>query len=211
MSELLHAYEPGCHEPSRENRKIYRAILDRIVELKPSAVLEVGSGVGMLGDMIAKTGIRYVGVEPDEKQLALCGARYPGLKIVAGSCYDSPDRLGLGEFDVVFSTDVIEHLYLPKRLVTFKKTHVRKGGTVLTCTPEVGSYWKNILYSIFNKWDAVHDPLWDGGHIKFFSRRSMRRILEEQGFVGFEWGTVNNVNIPILPMSMICVCKRPLN
>lgn len=208
MTTGLHAYDVSNHEPTRENKKIYAAILEQISLIKPSSVLEIGSGMGMLGNEIRKMGIRYVGLEPDAAQLALCRQRYPEIEVVEGSCYEPPEKYGLGEFDLVFSTDVIEHLYLPRHLVRFEKAHVRKGGHVLTCTPEFGSYWKNLLYSLFNKWDIVHSPLWDGGHVKFFSRRWMRQIYEEQGFTDFRWGTVRNVNVPVLPMSMICVCQR---
>lgn len=208
MTEHLHSYEVSNLEPTRENKKIYAAIIDCVRALKPSSVLEIGSGMGMLGDMIRQMGIRYVGLEPDAAQLRLCHQRYPELNIFEGSCYEPAEKYGLGEFDLVISTDVIEHLYLPRHLVSFKKTHVRKGGHVLTCTPEFGSYWKNIMYSIFAKWDLVHSPLWDGGHIKFFSRKWMLQIFEEQGFVDFQWRTITNVNIPIIPMSMICICRR---
>jgi 2-polyprenyl-3-methyl-5-hydroxy-6-metoxy-1,4-benzoquinol methylase len=204
----LHAYTASSLEPTRENKKIYAAIIDRINYLKPTSILEIGSGMGMLGDAISKLGIRYAGIEPDEVQLSLCRERYPELNVVEGSCYDPPEKYNLGEFDLVFSTDVIEHLYLPRHLISFKKAHVKKGGYVLTCTPEFGSYWKNLLYSLTNKWDLVHSPLWDGGHVKFFSRKSMQTILEEQGFIDFQWGTITNVNIPVLPMSMISICRR---
>jgi len=209
MTTDLHAYEASNLEPTRENKKIYAAILDKIRLLKPASVLEVGAGIGMLGNEIRKMGIRYVGLEPDAAQLSLCHQRYPESTVVEGSCYEAPEKYGLGEFDLVFSTDVIEHLFLPRHLVRFKKAHVKPGGHVMTCTPEFGSYWKNILYSVFNKWDMVHSPLWNGGHIKFFSRRWMKQIFAEQGFIDFEWSTVRNVNIPILPMSMICICRRP--
>lgn len=209
MTNDLHSYDASNLEPTRENKKIYAAILNQIRILKPSSVLEVGSGMGMLGEAISEMGIRYVGLEPDAKQLALCHQRHPGLNVIEGSCYDPPEKYGLGEFDLVFSSDVIEHLFLPRHLVSFKKAHVREGGHILICTPEFGSYWKNIMYSVFSKWDRVHSPLWDGGHIKFFSRRWMRQILEEQGFFDFQWETVRNVNIPILPMSMICICRCP--
>jgi 2-polyprenyl-3-methyl-5-hydroxy-6-metoxy-1,4-benzoquinol methylase len=208
MAQFLHAYTASSLEPTRENKKIYASILDRINSLKPSSVLEIGSGIGMLGNEIHDMGIRYVGIEPDEAQLSLCRKRYPKLNIIEGSCYESPDKYGLGEFDLVFSTDVIEHLYLPRHLLSFKVAHVRKNGHVLTCTPEFGSYWKNLLYSFTNKWEVVHSPWWDGGHVKFFSRKSLQMLLEEQGLVNFQWGTITNVNIPILPMSIICVARR---
>ena len=200
-------YNPSCYEPTAENKKIYAGILKYIQQLKPASVLEVGSGIGMLGDEIAKLGIRYVGIEPDDMQRKLCHERYPQLNVLTGSCYDDPEKYALGQFDLVFSTDVIEHLYLPKQLISFKKAHLKADGNLLTCTPDFGNYWKNILYSLTGKWDLVHSPHWDGGHIKFFSRKSLEKMLSEQGFVDFEWDTVTNVNIPILPMSIICVAR----
>ena len=209
-SETMHCYKPSNYEPTLENIKIHRAIIDRIRMIKPRSVLEIGSGVGLMGEMIRHLdpGIRYVGVEPDDTQIGLAKSRCPELSFVAGSLYDDPVLLCLGKFDLVISTDVIEHLFLPRSLVTFAKAHLVPGGSVITCTPDFGSYWKNVLYSLFNKWDKVHSPLWDGGHIKFFSRDSMRQIFEEAGFVDFQWATVRNVNMPILPMSMICVCRH---
>ena len=208
MNQYLHAYSVTCLEPTKENKKIYAAIVDQIVSLKPARVLEIGSGMGMLGNIINNMGISYVGIEPDAAQLSICRDRYPHLSVIEGSCYESPEKYNLGEFDLVFSTDVIEHLYLPRYLVSFKKAHVKKNGYVLTCTPDFGSYWKNLIYSITNKWDVVHSPWWDGGHIKFFSRKSLQMLLKEESFVDFRWGTITNINFPILPMSMICVCQR---
>ncbi len=205
----LSIYTADSHEPTPENKKIYDAIIEQIRIINPSSVLEIGSGIGMLGNRINQLGIRYVGIEPDETHLNLCRERYPDLNILDGSCYELPEKYNLGEFDLVFSTDVIEHLYLPRKLLSFKLACVKKGGHILTCTPEFGSYWKNILYSLTNKWELVHSPWWDGGHIKFFSRNSLLMLLEEQGFVDFKWHTITNVNIPILPMSILSICRRP--
>ena len=48
-------------------------------------------------------------------------------------------------------------------------------------TPYHG-YLKNLAISVIGGWDRHADPLWDGGHIKFFSRRTITRLLNEAGF-----------------------------
>lgn len=141
----LHAYDVSCHEPTRENRKIYAAILDWIETLNPSSVLDVGSGVGILGRSISRLGVGYVGLEPDPAQLEYCRKNYPELNIIEGSRYEPPERYDLREFDLVFSTDVIERIFFPRRLVAFTKPHVRPDGHALTCTPEFGSYWRKTV------------------------------------------------------------------
>jgi protein-L-isoaspartate O-methyltransferase len=67
-----HIYTADSYEPTRENKKIYAAILQLISILKPASVLEVGSGIGMLGDAISKTGIRYVGSSRFRGVIPIC-------------------------------------------------------------------------------------------------------------------------------------------
>lgn len=43
-------------------------------------------------------------------------------------------------------------------------------------------YIKNLLISLSGGWDRHADPLWDGGHIKLWSKRTLSRLLEEVGF-----------------------------
>jgi 2-polyprenyl-6-hydroxyphenyl methylase/3-demethylubiquinone-9 3-methyltransferase len=132
--------------------------------------------------------------------------RFPKLGVKLASCYDEPGELNLGVFDLVISNDVIEHLYAPRKLVSFAKAHLTPGGRVITCTPDFGSYWKNVAYSMANRWDLVHSPLWDGGHIKFFSSKSLRRLFEEGGFGEFSWDNVRNTNF-LFNMSIVCICS----
>ena len=51
----------------------------------------------------------------------------------------------------------------------------------MVSTPYHG-YWKNLLLSVAGKWDSHHTALWDGGHIKFWSRSTLTKLLEANGF-----------------------------
>jgi len=48
-------------------------------------------------------------------------------------------------------------------------------------TPYHG-YIKNLALAVTGKLDAHFTVLWDGGHIKFFSRSTLEQMLREQGF-----------------------------
>ena len=49
-------------------------------------------------------------------------------------------------------------------------------------TPYHG-YLKNLALSLTDKWDSHISPLWDGGHIKFWSRKTLTDLLESEEFV----------------------------
>ena len=48
-------------------------------------------------------------------------------------------------------------------------------------TPYHG-YVKNVALALAGKLDDPFPALWDGGHIKFFSRNTLEQMLREQGF-----------------------------
>ncbi len=60
---------------------------------------------------------------------------------------------------------------------------------------------------LFNKWDRHLNPLWDGGHIKFWSRISLGQLLSEGGFTNIQFRGAGR--LPYVWMSMIMSGDRP--
>lgn len=104
-----------------------------------------------------------------------------GAKFRRVGVYDSPQLLSDAGFDAVVSTEVIEHLFSPAALPQFAKAVLKPGGHLIVTTPYHG-WLKNVLIALAGKWDSHHTPLWEGGHIKFWSRRTLTLLLEENGF-----------------------------
>jgi 2-polyprenyl-6-hydroxyphenyl methylase/3-demethylubiquinone-9 3-methyltransferase len=86
-----------------------------------------------------------------------------------------------GLFDAVVALEVVEHLYDPRAFAGRVHECLRPGGTFILSTPYHG-YMKNLLIALCGKFDAHVSPLWDGGHIKFRSRKTLTALLEEAGF-----------------------------
>jgi 2-polyprenyl-3-methyl-5-hydroxy-6-metoxy-1,4-benzoquinol methylase len=101
---------------------------------------------------------------------------------------------------------VIEHLYDPRTFIRRVQECLRPGGVLVLSTPYHG-YLKNVFIALSAKFDAHVEPLWDGGHIKFWSRSTLTALLEEMGFrvAGF----VGVGRIPYLWKSMVLVSYRP--
>ena len=67
-------------------------------------------------------------------------------------------------------------------------------------TPYHG-YLKNLAIALTGRWDSHHDPLWEGGHIKFFSPATITRLLAGAGFAVQSIERVGRV--PMLAKSMV--------
>jgi len=63
--------------------------------------------------------------------------------------------------------EVIEHLYSPKTYLANIYNWLKDDGYLILTTPYHG-YLKNLAIALFNKFDNHFNPLWEGGHIKFF-------------------------------------------
>ena len=116
-----------------------------------------------------------------------------------------PAQIPGGEFDAVVSTEVIEHLFLPRQLLDLAFARLRPGGFLLVTTPYHG-YLKNLALALFNRWDSHWSPQWDGGHVKFWSRRTLTTLLEAQGFRVLEFRGAGR--FPWLWKSMVLVAEK---
>jgi 2-polyprenyl-6-hydroxyphenyl methylase/3-demethylubiquinone-9 3-methyltransferase len=100
------------------------------------------------------------------------------------------------------SLEVVEHCYDPRRFAATLHELVEEGGIAIVSTPYHG-YVKNLALAVTGKWDDHLSPLWNGGHIKFFSIQSLRTLLAEAGFEDVQIIRVGRV--PQLAKSMITV------
>ena len=85
------------------------------------------------------------------------------------------------KFNFITCFEVIEHQYLPDDFLKSIYNLMEKDGYLLLSTPYNG-YIKNLIISLLNKNDWHYNPLWRHGHIKFFSIKTMKKILQECHF-----------------------------
>ncbi len=80
------------------------------------------------------------------------------------------------------------------------------GGTAIVTTPYHG-YLKNLVMALTGKLDAHFTALWDHGHIKFWSTKTLAQLLLEAGFVDIRFKRVGR--IPALAKSMVAIARKP--
>jgi len=152
--------------------------------LKPGArVLEVGCGNGFTAGQFTALGCEVVGIDLSEQGITQARRAHPGARfeqLLADSRI--LENLGCAPFDLVVSTEVVEHLYAPRAYMAGCFQALRPGGRFVCSTPYHG-YLKNLSLAVLSKWDDHANPLWDSGHIKLWSRRTLSELLMEAGFV----------------------------
>ena len=172
-------------------------------------VLDLGCGNGRLAASLANENYVVVGVDASETGIEIARKTYarPNLAFECARIDASlNDKFAGKQFDLVVSCDVIEHLYLPRALLCAARDLLRPGGHLLLTTPYHG-WLKNVVISVTGKWDAHHTVGWDGGHIKFFSVRTLRDMVHDHGFDVVKFRFFGR--LPYLRKNMICIAQKP--
>jgi 2-polyprenyl-3-methyl-5-hydroxy-6-metoxy-1,4-benzoquinol methylase len=198
-----HYGEPDAGD-LRHHDYLIPAVLSILKDARPKRILDLGCGNGLATHVLATHGYRIIGVDPSEEGISWALAHYPDIEVHQGSANDDL-RGRFGTFPVVISLEVVEHIYDPRTYARTLFSLIEPGGLAIVSTPYNG-YLKNLVVALFNKFDAHHNPLWDHGHIKFWSVATLTRLLEEAGFDAIEFRRVGR--IPPVAKSMIAIAKK---
>lgn len=206
-SQYQYAYLDG--ESSHHHAYLLPPLLEMLSELKRSGqqklrVLDLGCGNGSLSHRIAQQGYEVVGVEDSEQGVAIARQTFPDCHFIHASVYELPFAELENSFDIVLSAEVIEHLLYPRELVRAAKKCLKPNGHLIVTTPYHG-YLKNLVLALLGKMDQHFDPLWDGGHIKFFSVSTLRELLATENYTDIQFKFSGRV--PFLWKSMLCSCS----
>lgn len=164
-------------------------------------ILDLGCGNGYLVNYLISLGYNAYGTDASEKGIEIARTENADHFFVQDlSTGQLPVELQSLPFDTIISTEVIEHLYDPEGFIIFCKQILNPGAEIIITTPYHG-YLKNLVLSIFNKWDAHINPLWLGGHIKMWSFKTTSSLLTGAGFTVISF--IGCGRIPYLWKSMI--------
>ena len=186
---------------------LLKPLTEIISEKKNRKILDIGCGNGWLTNYLIESGFDGYGTDASQSGIEIAKRKNPNRFFVQDLTKDDlPDELKNIPYNTVISTEVIEHLYSPREYLDFCKKILQKsgGGELIISTPYHG-YLKNVILSISGKMDKHFTVLRDGGHIKFWSVKTLSKVLKEKGFKGIKFKGCGR--LPFLWKSMIIYCK----
>jgi 2-polyprenyl-3-methyl-5-hydroxy-6-metoxy-1,4-benzoquinol methylase len=189
-----------------DDSAIYQQVVRRLEQFAPGKqIFEIGCGNGQTARRLSEAGFQVCAIEHSASGVEQARMAAPAARVDCGSAYD--DLSGAyGRFDAVVSIEVVEHLYEPRTFAKRVFELLRPGGIALISTPYHG-FWKNLAVVLSGRYEHHHNPLWDHGHIKFFTQKSLRALFAEQNL---DMLTLDRIGrIPALAKSMLGVFRKP--
>jgi len=146
----------------------------------PGKVLDVGCGAGDNARILKPLGFRVDGITISEKEL-----REANAFLQNGYLFNLenglPEAAKNGAYDYVICSHVLEHICYPEQLLKDIQSCIKPGGKIIVALPNLLHYssrWK-LMRGEFNYQSA---GLWDNTHFKWYSFKTGKALLENNGF-----------------------------
>ena len=164
---------------SEGQRETARRVLARIeAHRAPGDLVDLGCWVGFLLDEAGRRGWQGRGVEPSAAASEYARSEL-GLDVVTGDLFTTD--LGEATADAVVLGDVIEHLPRPGDALERIGSLLRPQGVLAMMLPDAGS---RTARRLGRRWWSVLPT-----HVQYFTRDSMRCLLEREGWTVLEFDT----------------------
>jgi SAM-dependent methyltransferase len=194
FEELWQSLPPELHPPDFDRRLAFlRAAVDA-----GDRALDLGCGDGRFTGELARAGAAVVGVDVAQAALDRARAREPDLDFRLAPI-DGPLPLEDNAFDLVWASEVIEHVADTARWLSEIRRVLGSRGRLLLTTPSHGR-----LRVALGGVERFSEPL--GDHLHLYTKSSLRVLLEEFGFGELEVRAV--AGPPLLRRMLLARARR---
>ncbi len=145
------------------------------------SVLDIGCGEGFLAAELAKNGNRVTGVDalPQASETAVLDG-YFSADLDNGLADVIRDLQGK-RFDRVLLLDILEHLHRPEEILADCHHLVASDGQVIVSVPNIANISVRLML-LLGRFDYTERGILDKTHVRFFTRKTARRMLETAGY-----------------------------
>ncbi len=151
--------------------KRYNELLDTFEKFrKHNNIIDIGCGEGYFLEAAKKRNWNVYGTEISDVKVSICKEK--GIRILQGRL--NPASYQKEFFDVIRSSEVIEHINYPVEEITNFQTLLRRGGALYLTTPNFGSLSRMLLGE---KWSVIEYP----EHLCYYTPQTMSFLLGRAG------------------------------
>lgn len=183
---MAHSTEPyeNLHIYFREIKPDERSSLSVLVDIVSanSRVLDLGTGSGALGHYLRlhKTCI-VDGVTYNAAEAAHASPHYRRIEVADLDSVTLTDLFPTERYDFIICADVLEHLKQPEHVLAECQKLLQPNGQLLISIPNAG-YAGLIAELLEGEFKYRDEGLLDRTHLRFFTRRSLQRFLDQHGW-----------------------------
>ncbi|MEZ9835158.1 class I SAM-dependent methyltransferase [Vibrio breoganii] len=161
------------------------------ITTEPKRVLEIGSGTGKFRNHFNED-IEYWGIEPDITSADIA-CKVNKMKVIVGSVPSVDKLIPNDYFDLIVCNDVIEHIQDTKEVFNFIESKLTKNGKIIASIPNV-RYLPNLKeLLLFKDWRYRQAGILDRTHLRFFTKKSSLRMLNENNFHIIKYHGINSI------------------
>ncbi len=142
-------------------------------------ILDVGCATGYVGEELKNNGNYVVGLDVSPE--AIIRAKKKLDEAYVFNLESELDFPGKKNFDLIIMSEVIEHLFLPQEVIKKIANRMQPHGQILVSTPNFLhiANRKRFLLGDFHYDDT---GVFDEGHIRFFTYKSIISMMKNLGF-----------------------------
>lgn len=144
-------------------------------------ILDVGCGAGVFAAALKaeRPGAEVWGVEPETSAHAHAAQV---LDHALQGLFDETLALPEAHFDAIVFNDSLEHFPDHRPALQLARRLLAPGGVLVASVPNV-RYWPHLRHYLFEAdWRYENEGIRDHTHLRFFTRRSVVRSLQEAGY-----------------------------
>lgn len=201
--------KPKTHAHNYLLKDLIKCLNDRNI-FKESQILDAGCGGGyILGELYKRNFKNLWGFDSSKSGIEVTKKNFPALenRVEVHDAYirELPESFPPRNYDLILSVEVIEHLYSPRVYLDNINQWLNSDGYFILTTPYHG-YLKNLAITLLNKFDRHFDPISEGGHIKFFSKKTLFPMLRQTGLEPVKF--LGSGRFPYMWKSMVIVAQK---
>jgi len=158
--------------------KTIKYIIENKINNKGKLV-DIGCGNGYLTKKISEQFQDITAIDNSETAIIQAKKNYTGkIEFLKTNLNDYKD---VQKIDCITAIEVIEHIYSPDNFLKKIYEISNKETKIIISTPYHG-FIKNLLVVLTGNFDNHFSPLWEHGHIKFFSKKTLQKLTYRNKF-----------------------------